>query len=116
MLHLFRRRGPMRHNEADHSACEVCSTAATNSMFGLNKKREIFMGKCYKHGASFGEILSPDIRALTGVPPGDYLLMNLDHGILWMVKAYKSVGYDRNKVSAIFDKLFPDKVDADGSK
>jgi hypothetical protein len=85
-------------------------------MFELGKKREIFMGKCYKHGASFGVILPPDIREITGVHPGDYLLMNFDHGILWMVKADKSVVFDRKKVSAIFDKLFPDKVDANGSK
>jgi hypothetical protein len=76
------------------------------------KPREVYTGKYYRHGTSFAVHIPPDIRELAGLVEGDTMLMNYEFGIIWMVKAVKHLVFDRKKVSAIFDKLFPDKVDA----
>jgi hypothetical protein len=45
---------------------------------------------------------------------GDTLLLNCDQGVLYMVRATQGMVIDRDKATAIFEKLFRDKVGTDG--
>jgi antitoxin component of MazEF toxin-antitoxin module len=80
------------------------------------KQRDLYHSKYYRHGASYGVTIPPDIRELAGLVAGDQVVMNFDHGMIWIKKLDKSVVFDRTKVAAVFDKLFPDKEETNGRK
>lgn len=78
------------------------------------KQREVYHGKYFRRGGSYAIVVPPDIRELMHFLPGDTILMNCDEGVLWMVRATKSMVIDRTKMSGIFDRLFADKRQTDG--
>lgn len=80
------------------------------------KQRDVYTGRFYRNGNSRVVLLPPDLYEKAGLVPGDTVLMQYEFGIIWMVKATRSMIFDRTKVAKIFDSLFPDKVDADASK
>jgi len=80
------------------------------------KQRDVYTGRFFRSGNSRVVVLPPDLYEQAGLVVGDTVLMQYEHGIIWMVRATKSVLFDRTKVAKIFDSLFPDKADADASK
>lgn len=73
------------------------------------KQREIYTSKYFRRGGSYALLIPPDIRELMHFQPGDTVLMNCDDGVLWAVRATKSMAIDRNKMSGIFDRLYAEK-------
>ena len=59
--------------------------------------------------------MPPDLREAMNLHPGDTLVMNYSEGILWVAKLTAALVVPRNKAAAILDKLFPDKVPANGT-
>lgn len=80
------------------------------------KQRDVYTTRYYRHGNSMGVVIPPDIREMMELNPGDTLAMNFSHGVLWAVKITKDVIITREKVAAVFDKLFPDKEQLRASK
>lgn len=80
------------------------------------KQRDVYTTRYYRHGNSMGVVIPPDIREMMELVPGDTLAMNFSHGVLWAVKVTKDIIITREKVAAVFDKLFPDKVDLNARK
>lgn len=78
------------------------------------KQREVYHGSYFRRGGSYAVLIPPDIRELMSLNPGDSMLMNCEDGVLWMVKATRSIVIDRTKMTAIFDKLYAEKVPSNG--
>lgn len=55
-----------------------------------------------------------DLREMLKLVPGDEMTMFCEGDILIMARARREHIIDRAKLSQIFDKLFPDKVEANG--
>lgn len=87
------------------------SIGARHHKFMPIKKRELYHGKYYRHGASYGVLIPPDLRELAGLTPGDQMVMNYSHGIIWLKRLDPSMVFDRTEIAKIFDELFPDKAD-----
>jgi len=81
----------------------------------MSKLRELYHGLYHRWGNSYGITIPPDIRAEMKLLPGDHIIMNYSHGMLWVAKINKDIIMPREAVSAIFDKLFPDKEDKNGT-
>jgi len=73
------------------------------------KQRDIYTSRYFRRGGSYAILIPPDIRELMHFNLGDVLLMNCDDGVLWVVRATKSMAIDRNKMSGIFDRLYAEK-------
>ena len=79
----------------------------------MAKLNDIYHARFHRAGNSWVITIPQDIREAMQLLPGDHIIMNYSHGILWAVRVTKDVLIPREKVAAIFDKLFPDKVPAD---
>lgn len=73
------------------------------------KQREVYTSKYFRRGGSYAILVPPDIRELMHFNVGDTLLLNCDDGVLWIVRATKNMVIDRNRMSAIFDRLYAEK-------
>lgn len=78
------------------------------------RQREVYPARYYRTGHSYVVTIPPDVRELMKLLPGDCILMNCDQGVLYMVKADKGMVINREKATAIFEKLFADKEPKDG--
>lgn len=79
------------------------------------KLREVYHSTYYRHGASYGMTIPPDLREAMGLVPGDHFYLNFMEGVLWVVKVTPETVIPREKVSRIMNKLFPGKDTANGS-
>jgi antitoxin component of MazEF toxin-antitoxin module len=80
------------------------------------KHRDVYTGRFFRSGNSHVIVIPPDLFEKIGLVSGDTVAMQYEHGLIWMARVTRSVLFDREQVSKIFDSLFPDKVDADASK
>lgn len=78
------------------------------------KQREVYNSRYFRHGGTYAVSIPPDVRELMHLTVGDSILMNCEDGVLWMVRATKSMVIDRKKAGAIFEKLFAEKRGDDG--
>ncbi len=80
------------------------------------KQRDVYTTRYFRHGNSCAVVIPPDIRERMQLVPGDVLALNFELGVLWAVKVTRNMVIDRKKVAAIFDKLFTDNGESDGSE
>jgi antitoxin component of MazEF toxin-antitoxin module len=78
------------------------------------KQREVYTSRYFRRGGSYMILIPPDIRELMHFLPGDSILMNCDEGVLWIVRAQKTMVIDRKKMTAIFDRLYAEKREDNG--
>lgn len=76
-------------------------------------RKEIYTSRYIRVGNSFAVTLPPDLRERMHMKLGDVMAMNFEHGVLWMVRLTPEHVISRDTISKIFDKLFPDREDAD---
>ncbi len=78
------------------------------------KQRDVYTSRYFRRGGSYAILIPPDIRELMAFTIGDTLLMNCDDGVLWVVRATKSMAIDRKKMSGIFERLYAEKRPENG--
>lgn len=76
------------------------------------KKRDLYHGRYYRTGGSYAIAIPPDVREMMGFLPGEHVVMNVSHGILWVTRLTTQVVFPREKIAQIFDQIFAEKKPA----
>jgi bifunctional DNA-binding transcriptional regulator/antitoxin component of YhaV-PrlF toxin-antitoxin module len=73
------------------------------------EKRVVFYGRYWRHGASFGVTIPPEVRERMKFVVGDTLAMMVLEHTLCIVRITPDVIISRDKANRIFERLFAGK-------